>query len=715
MFRNLLLWAMTAACLFAAAPQSKSFQHPLVFEPNRGQFPEQVKWIARGTGYQLFLTSEGANFMLVEGSEPAHLPAVGPRPGLSPDALRTPVYRTVQMKLTAGRKWNTIQGLEPTGGVTNYLQGKDRSKWQTDVPHYSRVSISGVYEGIDLVFYANGRNLEYDFVVAPGADPKQIRLAFDGADRMQVDNKSGDLVLSTAGGVQLRHIRPKVYQQFGKRKVEVAGSYEILDRGQAAFTLAAYDAGRPLIIDPQVTYMKGFGADYGIPTDEEFQDIATGVVVGGAGNAWVTGFAFSNPFNVRTTAGNATGDNWFLTPKCTDPSVPRGMNGEVFVAKVAPDGALLALTLIGGCGLDMANDIAINATGAYITGFTGSPDFPQVKGFLPFRVADAFVLKLDPTLKNILYSTFLGGPDVDTASGIAVDGAGSAYVVGKTYTSGFPVVGAVQPNFGGVRDGFLAKLNLAGTGLVYSTYLGGSDFDEALAVAVDSTRNAYVTGQTFSSNFPTRGATQNYPNGPSAFVTKINPQGNAFVYSTYLGGGLDFGIAIAADAAGNAYVTGGTVSAAFPTTINAFQIFKPSTLEGTCGFFTKLSPAGGRLYSTYFSGFDGDTISRAIAVNKRGEVYLGGMTTTKSIFPGATSTWSQSMGSNGWVTKFSSQLNQLVYTFNPGSQVNAIAVRAVTSDTTSMEVYAAGWAHRLMTLNNRVDGFVIKLTEISGK
>jgi hypothetical protein len=714
------MFAVGSACLLAAAaPQPKSFQHALVFEPNRGQFPEYVKWIARGLSYELFLTDKGASFMLIDGvaeAAPSHSNAAGFWPELPPGVLRKPSYSTIQMRLTMGRPWTVIRGLDPTGGVTNHWQGNDARKWRTHVPHYKRLTIPGIYEGIDLVFHSNGRDLEYDFVVAPGADPNRIRLAFDGAERMQVD-KSGDLILTTASGVQLRHVRPKVYQEIGGRKVEVAGSYEILDRRQAAFKLAAYDSGRPLIIDPEVTYMKGFGADYGMPDDQEFQDIATGVAVDGSGNSWVTGFAFSNPFNVRTTKGNTSGDDRFEYASCRDPNIPTGSNGEVFVGKIAPDGQLLWLDLIGGCELDMANDIAVDSTGAYITGFTRSSDFPKVNAILPFRVADAFVLKLDPTGQTILYSTYLGGPDVDTAHGIAVDSTGSAYVVGKTYTTGFPIVGGVQPNFGGVRDGFLAKLNPAGTGLVYSTYLGGSDFDEAVAVAVDSAGNAYVTGQTFSSNFPTQGATQLYTNGPSAFVTKVSPQGNSFIYSTYLGGGLDFGTAIAADESGNTYVTGGTVSAAFPTTIDAFQIFKPSTLQGTCAFLTKFSSTGARLYSSYFSGSDGDTIGRAIAVNAFGEVYLGGMTTTTTMFPGATSIWSQTMGSNGFVTKFSPELNKLTYTMNPGSQVNAIAVRGTRGDRLSlptMEVYAAGWAQRLLTLPSRVDGFVIKVIERFG-
>jgi hypothetical protein len=235
MFRFLLSLCVLTSTFVSAAPQPPPFRRPLVFEPNHGQALAAVKWIARGSGYQLLLTAEGAAITLPDPSEKAPLAA-----GSSKQT-----YSTVHMKLTGGWPWTGIEGLDPTGGVSNYLLGNDPRQWHTNIPHYARLTAAQVYDGIDLVFYSHGGDLEYDFVVAPGADPKQIRLAFDGVDHLRVDRESGDLLLETAGGSELRHIRPKVYQQVGNQRVEVAGGYEILDRRQATFALAAYDRQLP--------------------------------------------------------------------------------------------------------------------------------------------------------------------------------------------------------------------------------------------------------------------------------------------------------------------------------------------------------------------------------------------------------------------------------------------------------------------------------------
>jgi hypothetical protein len=321
-----------------------------------------------------------------------------------------------------------------------------------------------------------------------------------------------------------------------------------------------------------------------------------------------------------------------------------------------------------------------------VTGYTESAKFPQVNPFQPRRGFDAFVLKLDPTGQTLLYSSYLGGPSTDIGRAIAVDSSGNAYVVGKTYASGFPTVGPMQPNFGGVRDAFVAKVNPAGTALVYSTYLGGADEDDAAGVAVDYLGQAYITGQTFSNNFPSRGASQPYPNGPSAFVTKLNGQGNSILFSTYLGGGADFGTDIAlktVNSATYAYVTGATASAAFPTTFGAIQMTKPSPAGKTTAFLTQFSSGGNRLFSTYFGGPDGDTIGRCVAVNAFGEIYIGGMTTGGTL-PGWIMT-SDTLGHiAGFVTKLGPQFEKLLYTIGIGSEVTGIEVTGVAGDGRSL-------------------------------
>ena len=360
-------------------------------------------------------------------------------PDLPLTGLHELSYSTVEMKLAGGRPWTNIRGLEPTGGISNYFLGDNPRNWQTGVQHYARVSIPGVYKGIDLVFYSNGRDLEYDFVVAPGADPKQIRLAFGGLQRMQLDDKSGDLVLTTSSGAQLRQVRPRIYQQHGANRVEVAGRYTVLNMRQAGFTVAKYDSRRPLVIDPEFDYIKNLHGD--------FEDRATDIAIDGSGNAWVLGSTSSEFIGAQTIKGDSTGDTVQAGRTCRDHRMPPPHPMDVFVAKLSPTGALLTISMIGGCELDLGESIAADSTGAYITGLTSSTHFPQVNAFQPLRgAADAFVLKLDPTGQNILYSTYLGGPDTDIGHGIAVDSSHNAYVVGKTYTSGFQTVNAVQPN-----------------------------------------------------------------------------------------------------------------------------------------------------------------------------------------------------------------------------------------------------------------------------
>jgi hypothetical protein len=718
MFRTVLLSAISAACLRAAAPQPDSFKHPLIFEPNRGQFPERVKWMARGSRYQVFLTGEGATFRLPQAgsrSTSGQSTAGGlPADRLRATALSEASYSTVQMKLIGGRRWTEIEGMEPTGGASNYFLGDDPREWHSGIQHYSRVRIAGVYQGIDLVFYSNGENLEYDFVMAPGADPKQIRLSFDGMERMQVDRNSGDLVLATKRGAQLRQVRPKLYQQNGANKVEVAGGYTTLNGREVGFSVAGYDRRLPLIIDPEFNYVKNLHGD--------FEDRATDIAVDEAGNAWVVGSTFSDLMTAQTVLGDSSGDGGLAGRMCRDHRTPPPHPADVFVAKLSATGGLLAMTMIGGCQLDLGESIAADSTGAYITGFTSSYHFPQVHPLQSLLGgADAFVLKLDPTGQQILYSTYFGGPDVDTGHGIAVDSSHNAYVTGKTYNSGFPTVNAEQPNFGGERDGFVAKINAAGTGLVYSTYLGGKAYDEPFGITVDAAGSPYITGLTWSPDFPTHNASELYSGGgPYAFVTKLSPQGTTLVYSTYLGGGLDGGSDIAVDQTGNAFVTGWTRSGAFPTTITAFQISKPSPQGTADAFLTKISPFGTFLLSTYFGANDIDTFGRSVAVNSKSEAYIGGITFSQ-VLPGLPAPQAMYGDSNGFVTKFSPQFDQLRYAvLAAGNEVTGMAVSEAGwwcdfCPPPTVKVFAAGWRYTLLTDTNSKDGTVVKMTEMFGE
>ncbi len=586
---------------------------PLHFDANRGQIDKAVRFLSRGAGYSLYLTADEAVLVLAP-----------PNPEAKQDGRSTPGRReapaqampvVLRMSIVGAAPAPLVRGLEELPGKANYFIGKDPARWRTNLPTYARVRYREVYPGIDLVYHGNQRQLEYDFVVAPGADPNKIVLGFKGADKIEIDAQ-GDLVLDAPGGAIRQH-KPVIYQEIDGVRQEIAGSYVRKNANRVGFKVAAYDQSRPLIIDPVVlsysTYLGGTGNDTG-----------AGIAVDANGNAYVTGSA-SSDFPTTPGALNATG-------------------GGVFVTKLNATGsALVYSACFGGSRWENGNGIAVDAMGhAYVTGSTLSADFPTTAGaFQPIfgggpsdengkPPEDAFVTKLNPTATGLIYSTYLGGSGDDHGNGIAIDPDGNAYVTGDTKAINFPTTPAsFQPVFGGWRDAFVTKLHATGSLLLYSTYLGGSDDDIGYAIAVDAGGNAFVTGQTLSTNFPTTpGAFQSTPLNAfanSAFVTKLHPTGSTLVYSTRLGGGTGFQIAfgIAVDASGNAYVTGATGSSDFPTTPGAFQ---PNFAGFEDGFVTKLNPAGaGLVYSTYLGGSDADQGS-GIAVDAAGNAYVTGFT-----------------------------------------------------------------------------------------
>ncbi|MCH7776822.1 MAG: tandem-95 repeat protein [Gemmatimonadetes bacterium] len=511
---------------------------PLIFEANRGQTDARVKFLSRGRGYSLFLTESEAVLSLRGTEGKGH-------------ALR--------VKLLGAEAEPKMTGLDRLPGISNYFIGRDRAKWQTGVPHFAKVGYEGVYPGIDLVFYGtNQRQLEYDFTVAPGADPARIRLAIEGAKRLEIA-KSGDLIAHIAGG-EVRFLKPVIYQEEGAEKRPVAGGYVLKD-GRVTFEIAAYDRTKPLVIDPVLEYSTYLG----------------------------------------------------------------GTDTEEYVRSIAVDG--------GG--------------NAYVTGGTRSPDFPIVGGFQQSCTDtegysgchDAFVTKLDPTGSTLVYSTYLGGDSIENGWGIAVDADGNAYVSGRIHgfgTNGFPTTDlAFQKTAGSASDGFFVKLDETG-GLLYSTYLGGSRAESALDIAVDGLGRAHVTGETDSVDDPDTEADEGFPvtgnavascTGGNAFVVVIDPDdgilnpADSLVYGTCLGGlgGTTRGWAIAADAAGHAYVTGITRSDDFPVTPGAFQEIRPGGGEGAANydaFVAMIDPdlLTSLVYASYLGGSTGHEWSRAIAL-----------------------------------------------------------------------------------------------------
>jgi hypothetical protein len=589
---------------------------PLSFEANTGQVDEAVRFLCRGHGYKLFLTPTEAVFSL---GGPRHETAV------------------VRLEVAGGNRHARLVGEDPLPTLSNYFLGNDARQWHAGVANYARVRYEAVYPGVDLVYRGQDRQIEYDFVLAPGVDPRRIRLTLQGVDAI-TPGRDGDLVLHTSAG-DLVQRAPNVYQEVKGKRKRVGGHYVLLPTAsrrnagqstprQVGFVVGHYDPARPLIIDPTLIYSTflGTGTDFG-----------QGIAVDGTGNAYITGYTDSATFP------GASGS----------PIQPTNGGGggsvDAFVTKINATGtAIVYSTFLGGSGTDIGQGIAVDGAGnAYITGQTQSTTFPGVSatslqptygGF-----GDAFVTKINPSGTAILYSTFLGGANgTDIAYGIAVDGAGNAYVTGSTTSTIFPGVNgsSIQPTIGGggLQDAFVTKLDATGTVILYSTFLGGNGLDEGHGIAVDGAGNAYVTGVTGSTTFPGVSASSLQPvygGSGDAFVTEINASGTAILYSTFLGGtGSDIGLGIAVDGAGNAYVTGYTDSTTFPG-LNGSSI-QPTNGGGNDAFVTRINAAGTATdYSTFLGG-SGDDRGFGIAVDGAGNAYVTGVTGSTT-FPGASS------------------------------------------------------------------------------
>jgi hypothetical protein len=569
MTRHVLAGAFLAVGLFG---QTTRPALPLVFERNTGQTDAAVLFTARGPGYRIFFTSGGA---VLSGQGGA-----------------------IRMQFEGANPSPEVAGSELLEGTANHLSG-DPAGWRTDIPLYNKVVYREVYPGINLVFYGREGQLEYDFLLAPRTSPRDIRLSFDGIESLHLDEQ-GDLVLSAQGG-ELRHRRPRLYQERRGRKVEISGEYVILGPREVGFAIGAYDESQPLTIDPVLvysTYVGGSGSDS-----------AWAIAVDSSGCAYVAGETWGGNFPRTRTIGPAIG------------------NPEAFLVKLNPTGtAILYATYFGGGNRDSARAVAVDTAGnAYVAGFTYSADFPATWRTASPGQEDAFVMKLGPT-GGLLYSTLLGAAGSDFATGIALDAAGNAYVSGYTNSVAFPTTaGAVQRAYaGGVQDAFVVKLNAAGTALLYATYLGGSGNDVAYGIAVDSAGSAHVAGFTDSSNFPVQNALRATAAGQGdAFLAKLLPGGNGFSYATYLGGKQpDKATAIAVDASGNAYITGSTASVEFPVTAGAYQTVNRGSHDA---FVAKVSLGGALIYATYL-GAEGADEAMAIAVDASGNAYIAGHT-----------------------------------------------------------------------------------------
>ena len=598
---------------------------PLYFIENKGQLDPRVRFYVKTSGQTLHFTDEGIVFDLFRSEKEAGQGTESAEKGRQTPGAK--IERLVfNLVFENAQKGVLIKGLDRQDAGINYFIGHDRTQWKTAIPTYKGIVYKGIYRGIDLKVFGNGRALEYEFIVNPSGNPDDILLTYSGIKGLSVSGK-GELLIGTAFG-ELKETRPYIYQEIKGERV-VNGGFKIRNparhsqngRFSYGFQVASYNPSHPLIIDPNLSYSTYLG---GSDTD-----MGHGIAVDSSGNAYITGFTYStdfptqNPFQATSSAGL-----------------------DAFITKLSPSGsALVYSTHLGGSGADEGYGIAIDASGsAYVTGFTSSTDFPTQNPFQDTCAGnnDAFITKLSPSGGALVYSTCLGGSGNDEGYGIAIDGSGNACVTGSTNSRDFPTKTPYQEALGGdpeenrpESDVFITKLSPSGNALSYSTYLGGAGSDRGSGIAVDASGNAYVTGGTGSTDFPTQNPFQEtcaagFHDCYDAFITKLSPSGNALSYSTYLGGENpgDIGNAIAVDGSGNAYVTGYTCSNAFPMK-NPFQ----ETITGDSDvFITKLSPSGSALvYSTYLGGNYQDC-GYGIAVDGSGNAYITGYTTSNT-FP----------------------------------------------------------------------------------
>jgi hypothetical protein len=643
----------------------------LYFIRNGGEADKRVMYYERGAGHATSFARDGVYLGLTRLQNGA-------------PSGQTALTETIKLGLLNANSRPKIVAEGRQAGRVNYFLGNDATKWQAGNATYEAVRYRNMYPGVDVRYYGNNSQIEYDVIVQPGADPECVQFQYQGIKGLTV-TAAGELDIQLANG-NIFQKKPYIYQVIGGKRVEVGGGFQLRRSkdGKYAygFQVAAYDTTRELVIDPTLvysTYLGGGGADIGY-----------GIAVDSAGYAYITGVTSSTNFPVVLGSAHPL-----------YAGAVQGMLGggyDVFVSKLSPMGnALMYSTYLGGTGDEYGLDIAVDAGGnAFITGKSNSSNFPVVLALVNPLYAgavqgtlgggyDAFVTKLNPTGTSLMYSTYLGGTGSDLGFGISTDAAGNAYVAGWTDSADFPVTtGVVQGVSGGGADAFVTEVNPTGTAWVYSTYVGGTGNDSAYGIAVDTSGSAYITGQTSSTDFPvTSGVVQGAPvGGADAFASKLNTTATALTYSTYLGGtAADSGSDIAVDASGNAYITGQTASTDFQVTSGVVQGVPGG---GGDAFASKLnSTAAALAYSTYLGGSAADSGS-GIAVDASGNAYITGQTASTDFQ--VTSGVVQGVpggGGDAFLTKLSPDGSALGYStyFGGGAEDvgNAVAVDAAGS------------------------------------
>jgi hypothetical protein len=552
---------------------------PLSFEENRGQTDPQVKFLARGSGYSIFLTPTEAVLKLRDPKRSPHRPTTD---------RSSEKFSALRIRLKDANPAPDLEGMARLPGKSNYYIGRDPKKWRPKIPTFASVRVKSVYPGVNLIYRGEQGRLEYDLEVSPKADPSRLKLEIEGARKLAL-NAARDLVIYTASGNVIQHA-PLIYQTIAGQRRPVSGGYVLEDAHTVAFAVDAYDTSQSLTIDPLLTYasyLGGTGGDMGVSIAVDPND----------GSAWVTGTTNSTDFPITS---NAFQDMNFG-------------NSDVFMSKVSPDGSsLLYSTYAGGANFDQATGIAVDPMGnAYATGVTLSTDFPMtVDAFQQHLLGsqNAFVVALDSN-GGLIYSTYLGTNSAGAQ--IAVDSNSEAVVVGTTRSAEFPTTsGVFQSDYPGSATiplvGFVTKFNGQGSGLVFSTFIGVSDGGWPNAVALDSFSNVFLSGGTSTGvNFNTQSCAPLL----CGFVVELDSSGSSLDYSANLPLATLFGIAV--DGAEGAHVVG---TRGGPLLVN-------------------LDPAGNPTY--VMLTLNGNPTR--IAIGQSGNIFLGGVTSSSSltVTPGA--------------------------------------------------------------------------------
>ncbi len=671
---------------------------PMSFEVNNGQTDKSVKFLSRGRGYTVLLTSREAVLYIQRRARNKKIPLLR---NPAKDAIKeeSESAEVIRLRSIGSNLHPKITGMDELKGKSNYFIGSDSSKWRTDISSYAKVKMEKVYPGIDLVYYGNQRQLEYDWIVAPGANPNNIRFEVVGKDDLSIDDR-GNLILDKKNNLLLR--KPTIYQQSGGKTREIAGQYMLLGRHLVGIQIGKYDPSLTLVVDPILSYSTYLGA----PGMDEAYTIA----LDASDNVYIAGNTVSDNFPVV---------NPFQANQSTGP--------DAMILKFSPSrNELIYSTYLGGYGFDYAYGMAVDSSGnAYVTGGTFALNFPVFNAFQSSKagdevIYDAFVTKLSAAGNELIFSTYLGGDDDDIGFGIALDSFGNAYVAGITASTNFPIAHAFQDtNKGQYANAFVTKVTPDGA-LTYSTYLGGGGHDGAYGIAADSSGNAYVTGFTYSDDFPTASALQGDNAGTyDAFITKLNASGNLLIYSTFFGGSNDdVGRAIAVDSLNQAYVAGLTYSDDFPTK-NAVQINYGGGTDKEDAFVLKLGLGGNALiYSTYLGGSQSDQCY-GLAVDSSGYAYVTGFTDStdfpikNSVFgnvPAFTNAFVSKLDLSGSSFLYSTLLGGDIFDYGTAIAVNSRGEAYVTGYTNSDNFPVVNAYQESLLGNATSDLFISKIT-----